>query len=118
MANLNLVAPRVDLTFQRGDTIRWTFTILNPSTPIDVTGYSFLLTVDPSSAPVNSSMNLFQLSGVLLDAPNGIVQFSMSPTQSDQVPGEYFYDLQMTDVAGSIRTIAKGSFSFEQDITK
>ncbi|MGH3373623.1 MAG: hypothetical protein ACRDP6_02670 [Actinoallomurus sp.] len=119
MSQLDLLPQAVDLSFTRGDTVRFTFSIKDSSgAAVDVTGASFLLTVDPSSTPADSANNLFQLSGSITDAPGGVVQFHMTSVQSDQDPGEYAYDLQMTDSLPSIRTIARGKFTFEQDVTK
>ncbi len=117
---LNLCATAVDLCFQRGDTEPWTFTIVNKTTAvaIDITGFSFLLTVDPSDEPVDAVNNLFQLTGTVTDGPGGVVQFAMSAANADQTPQEYFFDLQQTDAGGAIRTIAKGVYEFQQDITK
>lgn len=118
-ATLHLCPPSLDLCFTRGDTLRWTFEVkeADGTTPVDITGFSFLLTVDPSSEPTDASGNLFQLTGTLLTPASGIVAFEMSPSQADRV-GVFFYDLQMTDAGSRIRTILKGAFQFDQDITK
>lgn len=116
---LNLCPLDLDVCVTRGDTVAWTFTVQNSAgVATDITGATFLLTVDPDPAPTTSAANLFQLTGTVTDAPNGVVEFAMSPTQADQVPSVYFFDLQMTDVTGAIRTLAKGKFEFRQDITK
>ncbi|HEU4895120.1 MAG TPA: hypothetical protein VFT85_04725 [Acidimicrobiia bacterium] len=119
MADLEICPLNRSICISRGDTVPWTFTVLNSAgNPVDITGYTFLLTVDPSDEPGDALNNLFQLSGTLTDPTNGVVQFAMSAVQADQVPGIYYWDLQMTDTAGFIRTIAKGEFEFTQDITK
>jgi len=38
--------------------------------------------------------------------------------QADQVPGVYYFDVQMIDGAGRIRTIALDKYTYTQDITK
>lgn len=117
--SLNLAPAGIDIVVTRGDTLQWTFTVLTSTGAAqDIAGFVFLFTVDPEVNPVNSSNNLFQLTGTILDAPNGVVAFSMSTLQANQTPGVYYYDLQMTDGASRIRTIAKGKFEFRQDITK
>lgn len=118
-SDLKLCAPSLNLCFQRGDTVRWTFAVKTAAgAVVDITGCSFKLTVDPSSEPDSATNNLFQLTGTITDAPNGIVRFGMSALQANQTPGTYFYDLEMTDSGNLIRTIAKGEFVIEQDITK
>lgn len=116
---LNICPVELDICVTRGDTTPWTFTVKSDSTtPVDITGFSFILTVDPSDEPSGAGDNLFALTGAITDALNGIVQFSMSVAQADQTPNVYFHDLQMTDGASALRTIAKGEFEFKQDITK
>ena len=117
---LNICPDEIDLCISRGDTTPWTLTMEDdavPPVPVPITGFSYLLTVDPSDEPVGSGNNLFQLTGTVTDGPNGVVQFALNASQADNL-GEFFYDLQQTDGAGNIRTVAKGGFEFKQDITK
>ena len=117
---LNLCPVEIDLCISRGDTQPWTFTILKSDgvTPENITGFSFTLTVDPSSDPIDALNNLFALTGTITNGPAGVVSFEMTSVQSDQTPAEYFFDLEMTDGAAKERTVAKGVFEFQQDITK
>ena len=118
-ADLDLCPGELSICRSRGDTFPWTFTVKDAAgAPVDITGFSFLLTVDPVPDPTTNVNNLFQLSGTITNAPGGVVQFSLSTLQANQNPNDYFYDVQMTDGAGKIRTIARGTFTFEQDITK
>jgi len=48
----------------------------------------------------------------------GTVEFAPSALQADQVPGVYFYDIQLIDGAGRIRTIALDKYVVQQDISK
>ena len=86
-------------------------------TALDISAGVFTLTVDPSQEPADGTNNLFSVSGTITDGPNGRVSFQPTTVQTDQSIGEYFYDIQM-ELNGSIRTILKGSFIIEQDITK
>jgi hypothetical protein len=109
----------IDFCRRRGDTYTITFTVTDAAgDPIDIQGYSFLLTVDPSPDPPDDTNNLFQIAGVIVEAGDGV--FSMTPTlaDSDQEPDTYYYDLQQTDAASAIRTIAAGQWTVVQDITK
>lgn len=121
MALLNVCPNDLDICVSRGDTQPWTFTIKDDQVPpvvVNITGFSYRLTVDPSDEPVDSANNLFTLTGTITDGPNGVVQFAMTSIQSDQTPDVYFYDLEQTDGATDIRTISKGEFEFKQDISK
>lgn len=86
---------------------------------VDITGYSFILTVDPSPEPSNNTNNLFQKTiPAIPDGSSGITQFQLTTTDTDQTPGVFFYDIQMTTTAPSIRTILSGEFEIKQDVTK
>lgn len=108
-----------DITRKRGDTYADVFTLKSAATglPINVTGYTFVMTLDPDKAPVDSTNNVYQLNGTITDAPNGVVEFAPTSTQANQV-GTFYYDVQMVDGLGRKRTITGGKYKYEQDISK
>ena len=120
MVLLNICPEEIDVCISRGDTTPFTFTIKDGTPPaaIDITGFSYVLTVDPSDEPSGAGNNRFALTGTLTFPLVGIVSFEMNATQADQTPDTYFFDLQQTDGAGKLRTVVKGEFEFKQDISK
>jgi hypothetical protein len=110
----------VAITRKRGDTYADEIIVKSAKTglAVNITGYSFTMTLDPEKAPLDNTNNLYALVGTILDAPNGRVEFAPSSTQSNQTPGTYFYDVQMIDGAGRKRTIALDKYKYEQDISK
>ncbi len=103
----------------RGDTYPIQFALKDTSGgAINITGFTFLLTVDPSDAPVDAVNNLFQLTGVIDDGAGGLMSMTLSTGDADQTPGDFFYDLEQTDTGGAIRTISNGGWQVIQDITK
>ena len=107
------------LTRKRGDTYADEFTVKSEITgeAIDISGYSFLLTLNTEKNPVNEDDQVYQLTGSIVDAENGIVGFSPSAVEADLV-GTFYYDVQLTDPSGKIRTIEKDKYKYVQDITK
>lgn len=110
----------LDICRKRGDTFPFQLNIKDENgVAIDITGDTFLLTVDPSPAPTGSGNNLFQLTGTIINGPGGVVEFQPSAVQADQTPATYFYDVQQTEaVTSDIRTILYGEWQVVQDITK
>ena len=103
----------------RGDTFPHTFALKDSAgSAIDITGFTFLMTVDPSEEPTDATGNLFQLTGVITNAAGGLFQFAPTTVQANQTPNEYYYDVQMVDGSGALRTILKSTYTFTQDITK
>ncbi len=84
---------------------------------IDITGFTFRLTVNTDQDPAPGT-ELFTVVGVITDATNGRVAFAPTITDTDQTPGEYFYDVEQTDAGGLISTIIKGICEIVQDISK
>lgn len=107
------------ITRKRGDTYADELTIKSTLTnqPVNIAGYTFLMTLDPSKAPVSNASNLYQLTGTIVDAALGKVEFAPSESQANQV-GKWYYDVQMVDGAGRKRTVESGSYIYKQDITK
>lgn len=103
----------------RGDTRYDVFTLAYRETrqPYPLTGWTFVLTVDPLQNPTDATGNLFALTGVILNEAGGEVGFAPSALQADHV-GAYYYDVQGTDPTGLVHTLVKDTYTFLQDITK
>ena len=107
----------VNISRKRGDTFIEEITVINQKTLAiqDITGFSFILSVATTPDPV-SAVYLFQVTGIIIDAANGTVGFTLSTSDANNV-GDYFYDIQMLD--GTTRTtVAEGEWEMTQDITK
>lgn len=101
------------ITRRRGDTYGDSVIVTDlAGAPIDITGCSFTLTVDPEEFPKNSTNNLFTLTGTILNAVGGIVEFVPSSLQASQSPGVYFFEIKMVDGAGRLRTIRSDKYEF------
>ncbi len=115
---------RIDLELcprERGDTYPLVFALTDggsPASPIDITGWTFVFTLDPSDAPADASGNVWSLAGTIINAAGGIVEFAPSALEADVAPGTYFWDLEATIPAAGIRTVARGSLAIRQDISK
>lgn len=109
----------IDLDRVRGDDFPIQFTLNDEAgSPVPITSFTFLMTADAAPDPSDALANLWELTGVIVDAPNGVFEFRPTIGQMDQLPSTYFYDVQMIDAGGFKRTIIKGELRIEQDITK
>lgn len=109
----------MNISRKRGDTYADEFVIKSAATqlPVDITGCSFLMTLDSQKSPLDSSTNIYQLVGVVLDGPGGRVNFAPTAEQANR-QGSYYYDVQMIDTAGRKRTVALAQYFYKQDISK
>lgn len=103
---------------KRGDTYADVFTITDKATwePANLAGCTFLLTLDSRPAPTDSTTQVYQLVGQV-DPLAGKVSCAPSVSQADKV-GTFYFDLQLTDATGKVRTVASGTYVYLQDITK
>lgn len=85
---------------------------------LDISGFTFYLTVSSEKAPTDITNQVFQLTGVITDAPNGKVEFAPTAMEADLLPKKYFYDIQMVSGGGQIQTIIASTYTIVQDITK
>ncbi len=85
---------------------------------VDITGFTFKLTVDSRKNPDDVTTQQFSLAGSITDGPNGAVSFTPTTTDTDITPGVYYYDIQQTDLSAAIKTLIKGRALIEQDLTK
>ncbi len=85
---------------------------------IDITGFTFKLTVNSDKAPSDQVNEQFSVIGAITDATNGKVAFAPTVTDTDIAPDTYFYDIEQTDGSGRISTLIVAKAIIVQDITK
>lgn len=104
---------------KRGDTEADVFIVRKVRTgvPVNISGCTFVLTLDPEQFPADATNNLYAITGTILDAAAGTVEFAPSAGQADRV-GAFFYDVQMTRSNGRKLTVAAGPYTYIQDIGK
>jgi hypothetical protein len=108
-----------DITRYRGDTAADEITVQNSAgAAVDITGFTFVMTVSTIENPPDNTSELYSITGTITAPASGQVEFVPTTLNADQKPSTYYYDIQMTDTAGRIKTIAKGQYIYTQDITK
>lgn len=114
--------PLKKVTMFRGDSYPLELTIKNKATgdAVPLTGFSFIMTVTTIKDPPDDTTVKFTVIGVIDPdqvANMGKVTFTPTTDNTDEI-GKFFYDVQMTNASGHIRTIAKNNFDITQDNTK
>ena len=115
MADFRATSEEILVT--RGDSPVIPITVNSGGSPLDITGFAFTMTVNASDDPSDDTGALFQIAGTIVDGPNGRVDFQPGTGDLTQTPDKYNYDIQMVG-GGSTRTILKGSFQIDPDITR
>jgi len=110
-----------DIERKRGDSYADVFVLSSRETGqiLNLSGYStFLLTLDTRKDPPDTTTQVYQLAGqVVGPQADGKVQFAPTPAQADRI-GRFFFDLQVTEPGGAIRTVLAARYTYRQDITK
>ena len=112
-----------NIEWYRGDSYGIELTMKDKTTSeaIDITGYSFIMTVNSTKDPSGISTQMFQVIGVVdpdQTVNKGKVTLTPTTVQTDIPKAKYYYDVQMTDASDNVRTIAKYEMKILQDITK
>lgn len=111
-----------DLCYVRGDTAPIVLRFKSSGAAKDLTGYTgFLLTVNPSKAPVNSIEQVTQFGGSIPTPTSGEVEFVPADQAASDalVPQKgLFYDVQWIDASSRKASPIRGKFEIVQDITK
>jgi hypothetical protein len=108
-----------EICWGRGDSDAKGFVIQDSNgVAVDITGFSFKMTVNSERDPTDQVNEQFTIVGVIGVATDGTVSFAPTTTDTNITPGIYFYDIEQTDVSSRIKTIIKGRVKIIQDITK
>lgn len=90
-------------------------------TPVDITGWDVRFTVRkdiPSTATRNDNNALISKSAVIEDGTTGIAIFTITSEETNINEGAYWYDIQCTKPDGTIKSIPKGKYIVDSDITR
>src|SRR5687768_14672458 len=99
----------MDIERYRGDTKSFSVLLEDENGALNLTSCTIKLTVNSKPTPTDTTNQLFQLTGTVSDPTSGIVSFSLTSPQADNV-GYFYHDIQITDATSAIITVNKGMF--------
>lgn len=105
----------------RGDTIQVSCIFLEAdnSTPIDITGGTVYFTVNSDDDPDSDSTAAIQKTATsFTDALNGNHIFTLTHSDTNITPGDYWYDAQFVDTLGNYLSSYRGKFIVQSDTTR
>lgn len=102
----------------RGDTYADAFTVFNEKTGdiVNVGGCTFKMSVAIGTKCDPDRLLQYTLVGIVDDAEEGAISFAPNESQAN-LTGFFFYDVEMQDSQGVVRTLASDSYVYKQDIT-
>lgn len=87
-------------------------------TPINITGATVYFTVKNSYDDPDSAALIAKTVTSHTDPTNGETQFVLSATDTDIEPREYYYDLKIQFMSGTVNSIQFGKFRVLPSITR
>jgi len=107
-----------DLSMFRGDDKTWNLTFTDSNgTAINLTSATIFLTVKKNTSDADTSAVISKTVTAHTNPTGGISALTVTHTDSAIAIGNYYYDIQLVDSAGSVTTITNGSFTIKRDIT-
>lgn len=110
---LDLSPVPINISITRRDSFPFGFVLQQDGAPIDLSGTTFKLAVNPAAD--GSGIDLFEIAQSNTPGDDGVVEFTPSIADLTQDPATYFYDVQWTDT-GEVRTLVNGTFTIGADI--
>jgi len=113
-------APDQDFIATEGDTFTLTMERLKDNgNAYDITNWTFWFTVksDPSDADADAVAGP-KKNTTHTDPTNGITDFELSESETEDLQRRYVYDVQQKRPNGKIKTILTGTIYFEKDVTE
>lgn len=105
----------------RGDTrqVSCTFLEADNTTPISLTGGTVYFTVNSSEDPSDDSSAVISKTATsFTDATNGNHIFTLTHSDTNITPGDYWYDCQFVDALGNYLSSYRGKFIVQSDTTR
>ncbi len=108
------------ICWARGDTDPKSFLITSAVGVVeDISGWTFILTVNSQQDPADITSQLFAITGVFqTDGTDGLIVFTPAINDTDLTPETYYYDIERRIGGINIKTLVKATVLIVQDISK
>lgn len=119
MSDFNAAAPRQDIELDEGDDETFALTRQDSSgLAIDISGYTFWLTVKNDPEDTDANAVLQKTVTAHTDAANGQTEIDLTNSDTEDLQGRYWYDIQEKTSGGTINTLMHGTLYFQPDVTE
>jgi len=110
-----------NLNAKRGDSLifRLTLTYIDTGLPVNLTGMTIWFTLKKNEDDLDSAAVIRKQFHNLPNPTLGKATLTCgTPTETDNLLGKYFFDMQYKDGSGDVRTPDSGTINFTRDITR
>lgn len=103
----------------RGDSREYLLTFTNGGgSAIPITGWKLYFTVKKNYRDDDSKSVIKKDISDHYDPENGKTKISLLPVDTDVVPGDYYYDIQVKRAIDDIITVLAGKLEIKSDVTR
>ena len=113
-----------NIVVEQGATFRLPVAWKNENqTPVDITGYSAAMQIrqkpDSAQALVSLTHTLTAAGQIVLGGAQGTIEIVIKHTATSQIPpGDWVYDLELTNPSGDVTRLIMGSAKVTPEVTK
>lgn len=101
------------LAVQRRRTFTFAAALSDDGTPINLTGYTFVLTIKQEAGAATALLTRT----LTVDATAGRISCTLTPAQTGAIPaGDHPYDIVMTKPTGEVLTLLEGRAVVEEPV--
>lgn len=102
----------------RGDTYPILLTITEDDEALNLTGWTVFLTVKENEDDLDANAKISKTNTVHAEPLAGKTRFVLTATDTAELAGIYYFDVQVKRADGTIFTAVKGIINFSKDITR
>jgi len=111
--------PIYNFEFPRGDDHTFTLIFKNSDgNRLDITGYTIFFTLKESISDPDTEAIIEKNVTSHIDPVQGLTAVIITNAETDELKGNYYYDMQYLDTSGKILTYIKGEIQFDKDVTR
>lgn len=117
--NLSADAEVVDLSLNEGDDDTFVITKKDSDgNAEDISGWTFWLTIKADREDTDANATVQKKVTSHTDAANGETEISLTNSDTSDLQGKYYYDMQYKDGSSNIKTFMTGKIFFQPDVTE
>lgn len=108
---------RYKMTKYRGDTYSISLTFTQNDAAVDITGWIIFYTVKTKITENDSQAVISKTVTTHTNPTGGISLIEVDSEDTEDLAGDYHYDIQVRKSDGTIRTLVKDTIEFKEDVT-
>jgi hypothetical protein len=108
-----------NLNAYRGDTLVINGAVTDSAGAVqNIAGWTIFFTLKLRKDQGDTDTGVIEKSGVIVSEAGGTFTVTLTASDTDNLIGSYYYDIQYKDTGNIIGTISEGVITFTEDVTR